>query len=61
MIQKIKDTINKIKIPVMGGLTLASPLSVPLVLNHMGLSIELAAAVGISLLGVNYALLRIDE
>lgn len=61
MIQKLKDTINKYKIPVIGGLILVTPVSVPLVLNSVGLSWEVSIAVGTSLLGINYTLLRMDE
>jgi hypothetical protein len=61
MIQKIKGTINKYKLPVTGGLVLVSPLSVPLVLNGIGLSWELSVAIGTSLLGINYTLLRMAK
>ena len=61
MIQIIKDTYNKYKLPVAGGLILTSPVSVPLVLNCMGLPLEVSIAISASLFGINYTMIRMKE
>ena len=53
----IKEIFKKYKEPVLAGLILASPASVPLALYSAGVNWALDAALSFSLVGINYVLL----